>query len=468
VKKVSKSALASFGMSGLAQNIVGTCLGVHLFMFYTDVVGLSPLWVSAGLFVATMWDAVLGVWMGRISDRTRWRSGRRRPWLLIGALPYAAAFVALLMPPAALSGPALGIYFVLMLVILNSAGTIVQVPTLSLLPEMARDYDDRTRMAASRELLGNVGDLLGLLLPLAILLALGFRGEPDPNARGLAQNAFAIAALAIGAIALASLAIVHRGTREDRRARAAERTSWIEAFGALRNNRAFRILLGASALGALGLAFVQTMILYVLEHVMHERDPAIQMAAFVTNALAAIGSYPLWMRLAKRRGKPTAFRIGLIASTLTFASVFAAGPGATWLLFAVMIFSGVANVGFWMLLSSLSADVTDLDELESGQRREGLFAGFFALIRKCAFALAAAGVGVGLTVVGYRENAEQSAETIFGLKLLFALPPTLLLVLAFAIFRRFPLTRTAHARIVRRLEARQTRAEEIAPLREAA
>lgn len=453
---VGKRALVSFGVSGLAQNIVGTCLGVHLFMFYTDVVGLAPLWISAGLFVATLWNAFADLMMGRISDRTRWRAGRRRPYLLIGAIPYALAFFALLSPPRSLEGAALGIYFVVVLVVLFTAGTIVHVPVLGLLPEMARGYDDRTRMAASRELFGNVGDLLGLLLPLAILLALGFRGDDDPNAGVLARDAFRYAAIAAGALALVMLAITHRGTYE---ARKTERTardehSLRDAFAALRKNQAFRVLLGASALGALGLAFVQALILYVLEHVMRERDPAMHMAAFVTNALAAILSYPVWTWLARKYGKPAAFRVGLIASALTFASVFAIGPGDHALLFAVMAFSGAANVGFWMLLHALSADVTDLDELACGARREGLFAGFGALIRKCAFAAAAGGVGIGLTIVGYQENAEQTAETVLGLRVLFAVPPAVLLLLALFVFRRFPLTRAAHAAVLDEIATR--------------
>ncbi len=466
---VARKTLVSFGVSGLAQNIVGTCLGVHLFMFYTDVVGLAPLWISAGLFVATLWNAMADVFMGRISDRTRWRAGRRRPYVLIGAVPYALAFVALLAPPSFLSGTSLGVYFVVVLVALFTAGSIVHVPVLGLLPEIAKGYDDRTRMAASRELFGNVGDLLGLMLPLVMLIALGVSGDESTPVEGAARSAFLYAALIGGALALITLAATYRGTYEDpQESRVDEHTSFREAFATLRQNRAFRVLLGASTLAALGLAFVQALILYVLEHIFHERNPAIHMAAFVTNAGAAICSYPFWTWLAKTRGKPAAFRVGLITSSVTFASVFFVGPGQLWALFVVMAFSGAAAVGFWMLLQALSADVTDLDELASGARREGLFAGFAALIRKCAFAAAAAGVGIGLTLIGYRENAEQSAQTVFLLKILFGAPPTLLLLGAFVAFRRFPLTRDAHAKVVSELNARHEAREQAAKLPEAA
>ena len=190
--------VVAFGLSGLANNLVGTCVGVHLLMFYTDIVGLSPLWVSGGLVLATLWDAVSDVMMGRISDRTPWRAGRRRPFILLGMVPAGIAFAVLLAPPA-LEGHALGAFFVVALLVLFTAKTVVQVPALSLLPEMAKGYDERTKLATSRELLGNVGDLLGLMLPPIFLIAMGV-DEHAANASEGARSAFGAAA-AVGGCA---------------------------------------------------------------------------------------------------------------------------------------------------------------------------------------------------------------------------------------------------------------------------
>ncbi len=459
--------LLAFGASGFAQNVMGTLLGVHLFVFYTDVAGLAPLWVSGGLIVATVWDAVSDLWMGRISDATRSRFGRRRPYILAGALPVGLAFVMLLCPPEGLEGAALGLYFTVALLLLFTAKTVTQVPALSLLPELAGGYEERTRFAAARELFGNVGDLVGLLLPIVILLLLaGPDGADDPVA---AREAFRRAAVVGGALAATALLITFAGTRERPLSRSAEPAPLGDVLRALRHDRALGALLGAACLGAIAFAFVQSLVLYVLEHVMGETNPVVHLAAFVTNALAAIASYPLWTRIANRFGKPTAFRAGLSLSSVTFASVFFIGPGTYGLLFAVMAFSGAANVGFWVTLHALNADVTDLDELASGERREGLFAGFAALVRKMAFALAAAGVGVGLTLVGYEAGSAPSAETVFGLELLFAAPPTALVLCALAVFSRFNLTRERQAEVRALLDQRAAALRTMsvtAPLRE--
>ncbi|MBW2461739.1 MAG: MFS transporter [Deltaproteobacteria bacterium] len=409
---MQRRTLLSFGASGFAQNVIGTCLGVHLFVFYTDVAGLAPLWVSAGLIVATLWDAVSDLAMGRISDATRFAAGRRRPYIFLGAVPVGLSFVMLL-----------------------------------------GGYHERTRLAAARELLGNVGDLVGLLLPIVLLMVIAgpegaSSGASDPDvARAASARAFTWAAWVGGGLAAVALLITVFGTRERAVAPRAPAAPLADVFRALRGNPAFRALLGASCLAALAFAFVQSLVIYVMEHVMNESDPKVHLAAFVTNAVFAILSYPFWTRLARRFGKPFAFRAGLALSSVTFASVFFVGPGAHVLLFVVMAFSGAANVGFWMMLHALNADVTDLDELAHGERREGLFAGFAALVRKVGFALAAAGVGVGLTLVGYQAGSAPSAGTVEGLRLLFAVPPTALIVGALVLFRRFELTRESHAQV---------------------
>ncbi len=425
----------AFGLSGLADNILGTFLGVHLFVFYTDVIGLDPLYVSLGLTLALGWNALGDFFMGRLSDRTTLRAGRRRPYLLLGALPLGVAFIVLLSPPAQLSGDALGLYFTVALLFLFSMKTMVQVPALSLLPELSKDGGERTRLAAAREQLGNVGDLLGLLLPILWLMATGAMEESA--APSAVREGFAQAAWAIGGIATLAVLGAFLGTREDGSVKPAAAMSARAVLNVIAGHRSFRALLGAAALGALALSFVQSMILYVLHHVMRETAPEIELMAFVINAVTAIASYPLWTRFSARVGKAMAFRVGLGVSSLAFGTVFFVGPGDYVALALVMAFSGAANVGFWTLLHALNADCADQDAARHGQRREGLFMGFSALVKKLAIAGAAAGVGIGLSVIGYEEGAAPSSEVVFRLQLLFAVPPTVLVIGALICMRGY-------------------------------
>jgi GPH family glycoside/pentoside/hexuronide:cation symporter len=428
----------AFGTSGLADNVIGTFLGVHLFVYYTDVVGLSPLWVSTGLTIALVWNALADFAMGRLSDRTRTRLGRRRPFILLGALPVGAAFALLLHPPTSLTGDALGVYFTAALLLLFTAKTMVQVPALSLLPEMAEDGAERTALAAAREQMGNVGDLLGLLLPVALLIALGADAEGAPASR--ARDAFGLASIGIGAVASLALLVTFAGTRERAVVPASKSLGVRDALEVLRAHRPFRAVLGAAACGALALSLVQSLILYVLTHVMHETDPAMHLLAFVVNVVGAMVSYPMWTRLAAARGPATAFRTSLALSSLVFFSVFVVGPGDHAALALVMAFSGAANVGFWTMIHALNAECAEMDAARSGERREGLFMGFSALVKKLAIGGAGALVGVGLTIIGYHEGATPSSDVVLRLQVLFALPTTLLVLAALWAFRGYGAT----------------------------
>ena len=452
-RRVPLRALVAFGLSGFAQNVVGTCLGVHLFIFYTDTIGLAPLWVSASLFVATLCDAAANPVMGAVSDRTRGRFGRRRPYILAGALPYGVLFALVLAPPARIAGTPLGLYLSGALIALFTAANVVHVPVLGLIPEMAQSYHERTRMAAWREALGNVGDLVGLLLPFALRFALGAPGRDEAV---VARGAYALTGWLGGGLAVAALLATWRGSYEDPRFQRETSLSLRVGWAALRGNQAFRVLALASSLAGLSLAFSGSLGLYVLEHVVRVTAPLEQAGVFLANGIGALLSYPFWLWYSRRRGKAAAFRLGLFVSSLAFVSVFLLRPGAIVPLLGVMAGSGAANVGFWTLMVTLTADLADVDELETGERREGLFAGFSSLLRKCAFAVAAGSVGIGLWLIGYRQGAaEQSPQTVLGLKVLFAVPTTALVLVGWYAFRHFPLTPERWAQVAEQLESRR-------------
>jgi GPH family glycoside/pentoside/hexuronide:cation symporter len=378
--------------------------------------------------------------MGRISDRTRSRYGRRRPYLLAGAIPVGLTFALLFGPPPGLEGPALAAWFTGSLLAVFTATTVTQVPILALMPELAGGYDARTRLSAAREVLGNVGDLAGLLLPVLLAMALG-----------AGRGTTALAATLVGASATLALLGTWAGTRERPPKHAAPSAPLLRELRSLFGPRPVRQLFAAGLLVATALAFAQAMFLYVLAHVLRADRPEIHLAAFLTYVAAALVSFPLWTRYAAARAKPAALRLGLLLTAGCFLPVLAAGPGDVPLLLGVMAVNGAANVGVWMLLHSLAADLTDLDALEHGTRREGLFAGTLALVKKAAFALAAVVIGVGLHAIGYAEGGAPPPALATRLQWLFALPPTVLTLAAMAVFRDYGMTREASAAVGRRL-----------------
>lgn len=435
------------------MNMMGTCLALHLYFFYTDSLGLAPLYLSAVMIIGSLWDAISDQLMGQISDRTRWKAGRRRPYLLLGALPLGLSFYLVLAPPQSLSGFDLFLYLLAARLVLFTAATTIYVPLYALAPEMAQSYHERTRLTAYREGLGNLGDLLGMLAPSALLLLLAAGADSELVAT---RNAYAAVGV-IGLIAsLIFLTAAFFGSYEDPSFEASGRVEFDAGLRALRENPAFRVLIFATALPAIAVQMAAGLFLYIISHVLGVTDQIFIASAFVAYVATAIASYPMWAALARRYGKAQAFRAAICMMAASYLSIYALGEGTLWRMYPTMALSGAGSAGFWTAAFSQLADVTDLDELECGSRREGLFAGFASLSRKLGYALGGGAVGIGLWLVGYDATASsQSADTIFGLKLVFSLPTFVLAMLGLWLFRSYPMTEASHDRVLQALKNRR-------------
>lgn len=224
----------------------------------------------------------------------------------------------------------------------------------------------------------------------------------------------------------------------------------------LRHNRAFRKLILAMVFPGTAITVAGGLFLYLMKHVLGGTDPAFTSAVFLCYVGAALISHPAWALLARRFGKAFAFRGATAILTLGFLGVWTLGEGTLWRLFPMMAAVGAGNAGFWTTAFSQLADLADLDELRSGSRREGLYAGFASLTRKIGYAFGGGAIGIGLWWIGYDETAAtQSPDTITGLKLVFSLPSFALAMAGLWFFRGYPVTEAVHLEVRDELATRR-------------
>lgn len=448
-----RSALL-YGSATVPMNMVGTCLGLHLYFFYTDSLGLEPLYLSAVMIIGSLWDAVSDQLMGQVSDRTRWKAGRRRPYLLMAAVPFGLAFYGVLSPPAALEGFGLFVYLLVLRLLLYTAATMVYVPLYALAPEMAQKYHERTRLTAIREALGSVGDLLGMLTPSLFILALAQGAAADVDTTRLAYGMVGLLGLALSVVFISAAFV---GSYEDPEFAGTAEVDLSAGFRALRDNAAFRRLILAMIFPGTAITMSGGLFLYVIKHVLGAEDQGYTTLAFVSYVVASLASFPVWALLARRVGKATTFRAATALLTTAYLGVWALGDGTLWRLFPIMAAAGAGNAGFWTTAFSQLADLADLDELETGFRREGLFAGFASLTRKVGYAFGGGAIGIGLWAVGYDETAAtQSETTVTGLKLVFSLPSFALAMLGLWFFRNYPVSEASHREVLDQLDLKRS------------
>jgi Na+/melibiose symporter-like transporter len=198
-------ALYSFGSLGTATR--ASLMGAVLF-FYNRVLGVDAQAVSFAIFIALLIDAFWDPIVGQISDGTRTRLGRRHPFVYAAVLPASVCFALIFMPPLAWSDDALFFYLLATLVGARILESLIEIPMASLLPELSRDYDERTSLGSWRYIfLAVFGRALATILAYGVFLK-GTKAQPfgQMNLAGYAPYAVTVAVISIAATLISALA----------------------------------------------------------------------------------------------------------------------------------------------------------------------------------------------------------------------------------------------------------------------
>ena len=155
-----------YGLGDLSANILLAAFSFYLLFFMVSIGGLKPALASLVFLVAKIWDAITDVWMGRISDNTKSKFGKRRVYMIFGAVPFGLMFIILWLCPFSVETSQLVkfVYYLMAYCLFNTTYTIVYVPYNSLTANITDDYDQRSSLTTVRIVLANVGLILGAAL----------------------------------------------------------------------------------------------------------------------------------------------------------------------------------------------------------------------------------------------------------------------------------------------------------------
>jgi sugar (glycoside-pentoside-hexuronide) transporter len=439
-------AKAVYALGDLTTNTALSALTlVYASYFLIEIAGLRGALAGLVPLIARTLDAFADPLMGRVTDATAWRAGRRRPYFLLGALPFGLGFAALWWSPPLVSQGALFAYYTAAYCVVSLAMTVLSVPYLALIPEMALGYDARTSLNTFR----SAGAVLGTLA------AVGIR--PLSELCGGGSAGFLAAGGIYGvALALPWLA-VHRVSfeRPEFQKRGAE-AGLREALVAVWKHRSFAQLTGLYLFGRIAMDLVGALvILYMTHWIGRSEDFEPLMALFLICVLASL---PVWLKLAGRYDKVSVFVAGSLLWAAVSLVAFAFGPETPrWALFlwaaAAALGYAVVDIMPWAMVG----EVIDEDDLAHGERREGLYNGVFTFLRKLGGALGVFLVLSILDLAGFVKSeagVSQSDSAREAIRWLTAASPCVFLLLGVWFARGYPLGREAHARIAEALDAR--------------
>lgn len=437
------SRLAAF--SALTVPVTAAQLPILNFLpaIYAQQFGISLAALGSIFLLERLWGAFADPVVGALSDRTRSRFGRRRPWIAAGVAVFGLAALALFFPPEGVSPLYLGVA----LFTFYMGFSMIQIPYLAWAGEISGKYRERTRVATFTTVASSTALLLVIFLPALI------------DQLSLGGDRLKLATMG-GFVLLSLLPAAWFTLRAFPEAPApvsvpAARLGFMATLRMIAGEKLlFRVILSDLAV-TFGQGVRNTLLLFVVSAYMGlpEWGATLMLSQYVFGIAAG----PIWMQVAGRIGKHRAAIAGELVQVAINLGLLALTPGNLSLLIGLTVAQGLAQGSGNLMLRAMVSDIADQHRLRTGQDRAALFFSAFSISMKAGMALA---VGVALPLVGlagFDPAAEHhSATGLSALLMTFALGPALAHLCSAALLRGFTLDEAAHEAIQQELERRAT------------
>lgn len=517
-EKLNFTTKLAFGAGDFAPAITANILIFFLLFFFTNVAGIPAGLAGIILAIGKIADAINDPIIGVLSDRTRTAWGRRLPWMLSGAIPFGIIYFCQWLVPNFNNQIYLFWYYVIIAILFNTFYTIVNLPYTALTPELTQDYNERTSLNSFRMTFSIGGAVFSLILaqlvfqqypdnPKQQFLMLGLicgvisiiailwcalrvpeRGtkpifnEGQKKIVGIGLIIVGLAAIALGVITrqpglmLLIIGIValeltifgitmifaplesHLKKENNLVTREEESLTFIEQIKTVLQNRPFLYVIGIYLCSWLSVQLTGSILIYFVVGWMGLPGTEFPKIAIAVQGTALVMLFA-WKQVSDRYGKKMVYYLGVTLWVIAQAGLWLVQPGQIALLYFLAIIAGCGISVAYLVPWSMLPDVIELDELRTGQRREGIFYSFMVLTQKICLALALFLVGVALQFAGFIEQAPgaeipvQPPSALFAIRIAIAPFPAIVLICGLVIAYFYPITKEFHNQI--RLELQQ-------------
>ncbi len=435
-----------YGLGDLGNAVVNSAVQFFLMKFYTDGALILPSLAGNALLIGKLWDAVNDPLFGWITDRTKSRFGKRRVFMIFGAIPLAIA-IALLwyVPPA--SRIATFIWIAFTFILFDTIWTLTNVPYYALTSELTDDYDERSSLTTYRMVMAVPAYLVGAALTPAIV-----------GLFAMQRTGYAFIGIAYGVFAAIMLLVSAAGFRERQGVvvKKEDESPVKSLMVALRNTAFLQLCLIYFSMN-ISFAFCKILMAYYVEYqLLMKEQISIVMGLMLVCVTIAL---PFWRWMGEKLDKGVVYAIGMGIGAVAILATFFFPNQPTNVFYLIVVVVGFGFAVNWIYPWAMVADVGDLDRVKTGQQRSGMYYGVWGLATKISEALALAVVGWVLTGFGYVPNVAQTPHALLGIRLFFSLLPAICIFISLPFLFRYPITRKSHAEITAQLKAMDAAAE---------
>jgi GPH family glycoside/pentoside/hexuronide:cation symporter len=445
---------------------------------YIMIFGVNPAWVGVALSIPRIWDAVTDPLMGKISDNYHSRLGRRRPFIVIGALTMGIVFGLMWMVPQTWSDPGKIVFFIVMQLVFYVCYTVFSVPFNALTYEMTPDYEERNRVMAYVAFFHKAGEFVyEWIVPLAAVFSSIFFVMQIPESQSVEINGIRIVTWIVGLVVMGGVGVIPGLFVRERFVKKVEHQEKVKLLSTCKeafNNRVFVILVSIIMLNQLAGVLASSIDHIVMTYYMADGDIALGSIwkGLLSSGYAVVGFVfiPVVTWLAGRFGKTGVLYfvyaltvVGGVLKWFIFTPghqiYYVGGVAIDPIILIDPLLCGPMWVAVRILLYSMMADVCDDDELRHEKRREGMFGAVFSWLDKSVWSLSALCVGFSLWLSGYDAalGGNQTPQTFLVMRLVLAGSPTITAIFAIIVLKLYPITAHSAKETRRILEERRGR-----------
>lgn len=441
VNSMSLRLRMGWGLGSLPMSAMFNAISLLLLTFLIEFVGIAAVTAGALILVSKIYDAVTDPLMGVLSDRTRSRWGRRRPYLMLGGILAGISFAMIFTVPSFDSQNTLILYIFIALLLNATAYTVFNVPYLAMPAEMTESYHERTALMSFRVAAIAGGQLLSSVLGPVIIAYYG---------GGLFGHS--VMGIVVGVAIIAVCATCFWTTHDAKFTVHVTDHSYSvrDQIRLALENKPFFILLMVKFTQLFGFSIFIAALPLLFTRIL-DVSYAYLGTYYLFQAGAVIASQPMWVSLSRRYGKTACYYVTSTIFAVASASwVVGTASDPDWYINVRALVTGVGAGGLLLIGQSLLPDTIEHDFRRTGLRREGIFSGVYTTIEKFSFAFGPASLGLLLGALGWVEaqngvRVEQSAQALMAIDIAM-LVPTVTLVLSCYCLSRYTLTEDALAK----------------------
>ncbi|MCM1544058.1 MAG: MFS transporter [Ruminococcus sp.] len=439
-------------------------IGIYFIAFLTQVEGLSTQQAGMVILFAKLSDAFSDPIMGIVTDRTRSKMGRHRPYLLYG-LPFAAITYFMMWCSFGISGMNNStytmIYYIIAYILFSTAYTVVIVPYTAMLPSLAPEYSLRTQYNAVKTIMDAVGSYSSFIIA-GLFFGIFETEEFSPGSR----PKFIMMGLILCLWVSIPMLFVFKHCKEPSSLDEVHEPFNMQEFGrqykTVFKNSSFRRYFALCFFNTAASSFRSNSSYYFLNNIakMSNRLNVITMVSGVAEAAGFFPAYAMSIKKSKQLPAKVFIPVTIVALLMTFAVNPDSSP---ILMYAIEFLYGIGLAGMASVTSNIFPDVTDVDMLITGERREGTISTFSTFIKKFISGIMAAMTGFILSGFGFNADSKkavaESATALFGIRFTYAIVPIALLALSVVSAFRYKMTKQDHALVKRAIAEKQETGE---------